>query len=391
VRAAVLVLAITVAALASAAAEARKVQAPTGALAFSLGYTRDIGTLRGGPRWISVSDLTGTRTKAITPARPKTASGADTNVSFSPDGRRIAFFRRGPRAGLYVAQADGSRIRRVAAGDAARLPPHGLPVWSPDGRDIAFALVGPTCPQTPKNAGVYIVSSGGGRLRRLRALTRSRGRWPNYVNIDAWSPDGRTLLYTELRLGNDCRSCCDSTVLTLQLQRGRPVVLASFAELYHDLDGVGWSADGTIIAYQECNGDACNVVMRRGNETWVVDPDYENVDEEPSLWGEIRWAPTGHRLTSLARFKSNRDNEAGDLELDVIDFDLKTVTPVGVIPADYSEAGLAWSSDAQKIVVAVDTPVVVYSVTLDGTPPTQIGRVIFPRGVTYERGSLFVS
>src|SRR5262249_56902900 len=49
--------------------------------------------------------------------------------SWSPDGGRIAFLRydwtRSPGTGMFVMNADGSRLRRVAAG--------GNPVWSPDG------------------------------------------------------------------------------------------------------------------------------------------------------------------------------------------------------------------------------------------------------------------
>jgi hypothetical protein len=379
--------------LASAAAGARTVEAaPTGALAFSLGYARDIDAGRGAPRWISVTDLARSSTKAITPVRPKGSRRADSDVALSPDGRRIAFFRRGPRAGLYVASVDGSSLRRVAAGDAARLPPDGPPVWSPDGRKIAFALVGPTCPlKTPRNAGIYVVRSTGGGLRKLPALTRSGRSWPSFIRVDAWSSDGRTVLYTEFQFGGDCRgiACCNSTVLELKIGGRHPSVVADLGGAFVYARGVGWSADGTIIAYQECSGDACDVVMRRGNEKWVVDPDYEDV-EAPDLWGDIRWAPTGHKLASLARFKSNEFNEAGDLELDVIDFDLKTVRQLSVIRTNWGEAGLAWSADARRVVVAASSPVDVYSAQVDGSALSRIGRLYFSKGVTYDSASLYV-
>lgn len=380
--------------MASAAAGARSVETtPTGAIAFSLGYARHIDAGRSSPRWISVANLAGTRTKAITLAQSKTSRGADSHVAFSPDGKRIAFFRRGGRAGLYVANPAGGGVRRVAAGDAVRFRPDGLPVWSPDGRQIAFALVGPTCPlKSPRNAGIYVVRSTGGGLRKLPALTREGGGWPSFLSVDAWSPDGKTLLYTEYQFGGDCRgiSCCNSTVLALDVGAGRPSVLTDLGGTGNYATGVGWSADGTIIAYQECNGDACDVVMRRGNEEWVVDPDYDLFGEPPNLWGDIRWAPTGHRLASLARFKSGEFNAAGDLELDVIDFDLKTVTPLGVVRTNWTEAGLAWTSDARGIVVAVNSPVVVYAAALEGSPPRRVGRVDFAKGVTYDSASLYV-
>ena len=381
-----------VAGLASAAAGARTVEAPrTGALALSLGYARDIDAGRGGPRWISLSELAGSGPKAITPVRPKRSRRADTDVALSPDGKRIAFFRRGPRAGLYVANVDGSGLRRVAAGDAARLGPDGPPVWSPDGRQIAFALVGrSTCPlKTRGNPGIYVVRSRGGGVHKPPALTPRGRSWPNFITVDAWSPDGRTLLYTELQFGGDCRGTDTSRVLELKIGGRRPSIVTDLGAWGYHARGVGWSADGTIIAYRECYGDACDVVMRRGKEKWVVDPDYDD-SNSPNLWGDIRWAPTGHKLASLARFEPAQSNAAGDLKLDVIDFDLKTVRALGVIRTNYDEAGLAWSSDARRIVVAVNSPVDVYSAGLGGSAPSRIGRVEFSKGVTYDSASLYV-
>ena len=83
---------------------------------------------------------------------------------WSPDGRRIAYFsRRDGNKDLYVVSADGSGQRRLAR-DASLT----TLAWSPDGRKIAFESV------RDGTTGVDVVNADGSfRLRMARNGARS--------------------------------------------------------------------------------------------------------------------------------------------------------------------------------------------------------------------------
>jgi TolB protein len=109
--------------------------------------------------------------------------------SWSPDGRALAF--AGMRSaqgrpdpgdrplGLYIAAVDGGSSRRVTPRSLGEVQ---YPMWSPDGRTIAF--------QVSRDAGfeLYSVAPDGTQLKRLTSTTSS-AEWP------MWSPDSQRIAY----------------------------------------------------------------------------------------------------------------------------------------------------------------------------------------------------
>lgn len=109
-----------------------------------------------------------------------TFPGSKDYVSFSPDGRRIAFSWDG---GANAPHSRCIYLKPLPNGDPVRLTnspgDDTLPAWSPDGTRIAFCRRLPTASQ----AAVFIVPSTGGPERNV--ATTARGV--------SWSPDGRSL------------------------------------------------------------------------------------------------------------------------------------------------------------------------------------------------------
>ena len=103
--------------------------------------------------------------------RRLTHGGIDSAPVWSPDGRQIAFQRahRGGSASLYVANADGSGERLLPDGVSGTVD------WSPDGRQLLFVRRRPD-----------LRHERGLERPRAAASTRSRSAPPT----PRWSPDG---------------------------------------------------------------------------------------------------------------------------------------------------------------------------------------------------------
>lgn len=98
-----------------------------------------------------------------------------------------------------------------------------LPEWSPDGREIAFSMMG----------SVWIVELASGVAREVIS-------GPRYYSSPAWSPDGAWLVVTADDGGRSVQ------LEMLHLATGRRVALTTDAQVYLD---PRWSPDGSRLAY----------------------------------------------------------------------------------------------------------------------------------------------
>jgi Tol biopolymer transport system component len=161
---------------------------------------------------------------------PHPADALDSDPSFFPGGRTVAFSR--VLIGRSAKEPFGNEdltVAGVRGGTARRLGVHGAtPVVSPNGRWVAFA----------GRAGVEVVSAAGGRARTLLPLHCCSIR-----TAYSWSPDSTTLAYVS-----------DRGAGTLTLSGGR--IAFPLPGLHPDLHTPQWSPDGTTIAFGAIrNGD----------------------------------------------------------------------------------------------------------------------------------------
>ena len=105
---------------------------------------------------------------------------------WSPDGRKIAFVRLNKRLGVYVVNADGSGMRNLTPKPMGAA--YAAPAWSPDGRKIAFAS------ERDGNSEIYLMNADGSGQR---SLTDNLA----YDGDPAWSPDGQKITFVSNRDG----------------------------------------------------------------------------------------------------------------------------------------------------------------------------------------------
>jgi Tol biopolymer transport system component len=187
---------------------------------------------------------------------------------WSPDARRIAFFRR--EEGLYTIRADGGGLMRLGYLKTAIFD--NRPDWSPDGRKIAFSH---------KNA-IFVVNSDGTGRTQLTSFDK------NYDKRPLWSPDGRKILFEQFVF--ERKSYGDDIFVVNADGSG-------LRRLTHDLSGQNpeWSPDGTKIAYFDNSKFDIYVMNADGSEQ-------RNLTRTRGVpYFDPLWSPDGKTILFTAR------------------------------------------------------------------------------------------
>src|SRR6267378_443726 len=237
---------------------------------------------------------------------------------WSPDGKWFAFQgSQGEKHGLFVARPDGSDVTFLASlsGTNSPLPGTGNDVtWSPDGRQIAFISSTPG-PEAVEAAGdpmvitryLYKPDAGEGMTRfndnqrlhifavdvatkQVRQLTQ--GNFDEH-SID-WSPDGKDILFASNREPNqDEFFNYDIFALKTADNSIRRLTATEYNE-YEPL----WSPDGKRIVYRGTRrGLTDRETTMEDTHVWVMKADGSDRREIGAVvdnrQGAPRWAPDG--------------------------------------------------------------------------------------------------
>ncbi|HEX2241454.1 MAG TPA: DPP IV N-terminal domain-containing protein, partial [Actinomycetota bacterium] len=234
-------------------------------------------------------------------------SGPDIDVTpvWSPDGRKLAFVRDDPTYGkvssgdIYTLEADGTGERNLTNTPLAF---EKFPSWSPDASKIVFVsdrgfpnLTARLLYLRGGETDLYVMDADGGNVVRLTSD-------PGYEEYPVWSPNGRWLAFGDLGT---------IILMTADGSAPRPLAQGLFPQ---------WSPDGRRIAF--ISDDDVHVIDVFGGDERNVTSDHP---------GSVRfatWSPDGRWLTFISdrrgpwRLYKMRPN--GSQVRELIDIDLHT-------------------------------------------------------------------
>ena len=294
-------------------------------------------------------------------------------AEISPDGSRIAYVLRNnaaegrPYMQLWIMTLADRQSIRVGA-DADR---GGSPVWSPDGRMLAFQG------KIANQSGLFIANSDGSQPRFISELSSTNSPLQIVGASASWSPDGKSIAFVSATPGPETKDASgDPMVITRYLYRpeareglthfndnrrlhifiadvagGQVRQLTNGDRYEHSID---WGANGEILYVQNPEPNADEFF---NNEIFAINPATgatrrltatEGVEYEP------RWSPDGRTIAYRATKRGLTDLETNmeDTHVWVMNADGSGRREIGSV-IDNRQGAPVWSRDGRALYFTV--------------------------------------
>jgi Tol biopolymer transport system component len=210
---------------------------------------------------------------------------------WSPDGKRIAYLRSIDVASgrsdsdIYVINADGSNPSSLTTVQQSTI------AWSPDGEKIAFD--GWTrSGDTYGSPGIYLINPDG---TGLEYLTEGHSF--------AWSPDSKNIVFANEPSTSDSSASASAVDTDLYVRRTDGSDLTRLTNTQDDGEGGPvWSPDGTKIAFSITGADY-------DTDIYVINADgsgYTNLTNSSQSEDSLAWSPDSKKIAFLRQIVFQR-------------------------------------------------------------------------------------
>jgi TolB protein len=225
----------------------------------------------------------------------------DSYPHLSPDQRTLLFHsNRSGRQEIWAVERDGGNARPLFDGGTVGTDP-GTPVWSPDGRSIAFAMR-PAGATDDNESEIYVMRADGTEVRRLTDA-------PGDDSHPHWSADGARIFFNSARATPDLKADWTAQWIDIYSMAADGGDVRRHSDCRAVCTYPVPSPDGRSVAHRKTLGIAglswAQQPIQRNSEVFVTVLDGSkstNLSNSPAYDGWPTWSPDG----GWVLFASNR-------------------------------------------------------------------------------------